>query len=82
MCIHIVSDAGHRLRHASRHHRVDIDTRSNSMNCTVAYMSTCMSLAKCSESCSSIGASGYRWFHEYGCCECIGHTCLNYGNGQ
>ena len=61
---------------------MNIDTKSSSMNCTVAYLSPCMSLGKCSETCSSMGASSYRWFHEYGCCECIGHTCLNYGNGE
>lgn len=26
-----------------------------------------------------MGASKYRWFHEYGCCQCIGSTCLDYG---
>lgn len=48
------------------------------LNCTVAYMAQCMSLNKCSESCSSMGSSSYRWFHD-GCCECVGSTCINYG---
>ena len=29
-----------------------------------------------------MGAARYRWFHEYGCCECIGSTCLNFGKGE
>uniref|UniRef100_T1J4Z8 Protein twisted gastrulation n=1 Tax=Strigamia maritima TaxID=126957 RepID=T1J4Z8_STRMM len=48
------------------------------VNCTVAFMSQCMSWNKCKRSCESMGASSYRWFHD-GCCECIGDTCLNYG---
>ncbi|XP_014672219.1 PREDICTED: twisted gastrulation protein homolog 1-A-like isoform X2 [Priapulus caudatus] len=48
------------------------------VNCTAAFMSQCMSLNKCKVSCSSMGASKYRWFHD-GCCECVGHTCINYG---
>jgi len=48
------------------------------VNCTVAYMSQCMSWNKCKASCISMGSSSYRWFHD-GCCECVGHTCINYG---
>ncbi|ODM94736.1 Protein twisted gastrulation [Orchesella cincta] len=48
------------------------------VNCTVAYMSECMPLNKCRNSCHSMGASYFRWFHD-GCCECIGSTCINYG---
>lgn len=48
------------------------------LNCTVAFLSQCMSFAKCKESCRSMGSSSCRWFHD-GCCECIGSTCLNYG---
>jgi len=48
------------------------------LNCTVAYMSQCMSWNKCKESCQSMGANSYRWFHD-GCCECVGDTCINYG---
>jgi len=48
------------------------------VNCTVAYMSTCMPLNKCKNSCHSMGANYFRWFHT-GCCECIGRTCINYG---
>lgn len=48
------------------------------LNCTVAYMSQCMSWNKCKNSCKSTGAASYRWFHD-GCCECIGQMCINYG---
>ncbi|CAL1261974.1 unnamed protein product [Larinioides sclopetarius] len=48
------------------------------VNCTVAYMSQCMPWNKCKDSCCSMGASSYRWFHD-GCCECVGSTCVNYG---
>ena len=48
------------------------------VNCTVAYMSQCMPMNKCKNSCHSMGASYFRWFHD-GCCECIGRTCINYG---
>nr|ATU82953.1 secreted Twisted gastrulation-like protein [Pristhesancus plagipennis] len=48
------------------------------LNCSVAYMSQCMSWNKCKGSCQSMGAVSYRWFHD-GCCECIGDTCINYG---
>jgi hypothetical protein len=47
-------------------------------NCTVAFMSTCMSWIKCKSSCQTMGASSYRWFHD-GCCECIGDNCVGYG---
>ncbi|XP_069698978.1 protein twisted gastrulation [Periplaneta americana] len=47
-------------------------------NCTVAYMSQCMSWNKCKQSCKSTGAVSYRWFHD-GCCECVGSTCFKYG---
>jgi len=48
------------------------------LNCTVAYMSQCMSWNKCKQSCKSTGAQSYRWFHD-GCCECVGDTCINFG---
>lgn len=47
-------------------------------NCTVAFMADCMPLNKCKSSCSSMGASAYRWFHD-GCCQCVGPNCINYG---
>lgn len=25
-----------------------------------------------------MGCCCFRWFHD-GCCECVGHTCINYG---
>ena len=44
-------------------------------------MSQCMSWNKCKASCTSMGASSYRWFHD-GCCECVGNQCINYGINQ
>ena len=44
------------------------------LNCTVVYMGQCMSWNKCKASCTSMGASSYRWFHD-GCCECVGSAC-------
>ena len=41
-------------------------------------MTDCMSLNKCKSSCSSMGASSYRWFHD-GCCQCVGPKCADYG---
>lgn len=48
------------------------------LNCTVAFMSSCMSWEKCKNNCLSMGSASYRWFHD-GCCECVGGTCINYG---
>lgn len=48
-------------------------------NCTVAFMSKCMSMNKCKQSCKSMGAAKYRWFQNEGCCQCIGDTCIDYG---
>ncbi|XP_053212224.1 protein twisted gastrulation-like [Panonychus citri] len=47
-------------------------------NCTVAYLSHCLSWNKCKSSCSSMGAISYRWFHD-GCCECVGPYCIDFG---
>ena len=52
------------------------------LNCTVAYLRQCMAERKCEKSCQSMGASSYRWFGEDGCCECVGHNCINYGINQ
>lgn len=51
------------------------------VNCTVAYMGQCMSWNKCKASCTSMGATSYRWFHD-GCCECVGNQCIDYGVNQ
>lgn len=51
------------------------------VNCTVAFMSKCIPLNKCKSSCTSMGASSYRWFHD-GCCQCVGANCINYGVNQ
>ncbi|KAL7031238.1 hypothetical protein ACKWTF_006942 [Chironomus riparius] len=48
------------------------------VNCSVAYMSGCMSMRKCKETCNSMGANAYRWFLD-GCCECVGSTCPHHG---
>ena len=50
------------------------DSSLVTLNCTVAYMGQCMSWNKCKASCTSMGASSYRWFHD-GCCECVGSSC-------
>jgi len=63
-------------------HWIVVDTATQAPNCTVAYMSSCMSFARCRDSCQSMGAARYRWFHSDGCCECIGTTCLDYGKGE
>ena len=57
---------------------VDEDDNYNRVNCSVIYMTSCMSWNKCRQSCQSTGANSYRWFHD-GCCECVGKTCINYG---
>ena len=41
-------------------------------------MADCMPFNKCKSSCSSMGASAYRWFHD-GCCQCVGPNCINFG---
>ncbi|XP_055343077.1 twisted gastrulation protein homolog 1-A-like [Paramacrobiotus metropolitanus] len=51
------------------------------VNCTVAFMAQCMPWNKCKNSCRSMGASSYRWFHD-GCCQCVGSNCLNYGMNE
>lgn len=55
-----------------------IKVKEEFLNCTVAYLSQCMSWNKCKASCTSMGATSYRWFHD-GCCECVGKHCINYG---
>jgi len=57
------------------------DSSVVTVNCTVAYIAQCMSWNKCKASCTSMGASSYRWFHD-GCCECVGQQCINYGINQ
>lgn len=46
--------------------------------CTVTFMSQCMTFNKCKTSCSSMGATSYRWFYD-GCCECVGEHCPPFG---
>lgn len=48
------------------------------LNCTVAFINRYLSMTKCKRSCTTLGASFFRWFND-GCCECIGEYCLNYG---
>lgn len=47
--------------------------------CTVVYFDDCMSIHQCKNSCTSMGASKYRWFHN-ACCECVGPECIDYGS--
>ncbi|XP_054164791.1 twisted gastrulation protein homolog 1-like [Oppia nitens] len=56
---------------------IDVE-KDVAVNCTVAYMSQCMSWNKCKSSCTSMGSASYRWFHD-GCCQCVGTYCINYG---
>ena len=71
-------------REVRRHgnHLIAVDRATDAPNCTVAYMSTCLSLARCRDSCEAMGAARYRWFHADACCQCIGATCLDYGKGE
>jgi len=71
-------------REVRRHgnHLIAVDPATDAPNCTVAYMSTCLSLGRCRESCEAMGAARYRWFHADACCQCIGSTCLDYGKGE
>ena len=32
-------------------------------NCSVAFVKDCMELVKCKETCRSMGAARFRWFH-------------------
>lgn len=58
-----------------------VDPGKVTVNCSVAYMAQCMSWNKCKASCTSMGATSYRWFHD-GCCECVGSQCIHYGINQ
>ncbi|XP_029635412.1 twisted gastrulation protein homolog 1-A-like [Octopus sinensis] len=60
-------------------HSVEMTQKVDMVNCTVAFMSQCTSIRKCKASCKSMGAARYRWFHDYGCCQCVGNTCPGYG---
>ncbi|CAK9297545.1 unnamed protein product [Gordionus sp. m RMFG-2023] len=59
----------------------DNNEDANAVNCTILYMSECMSMHKCRMTCYSMGASKYRWFHD-ACCQCVGNTCLSYGKNE
>ncbi|OXU22646.1 hypothetical protein TSAR_005354 [Trichomalopsis sarcophagae] len=58
------------------HKNVKLEARVS--NCTVSFLTDCHPWSKCKQSCQSMGATSYRWFHD-GCCECIGESCINYG---
>uniref|UniRef100_A0A6G1SHQ0 Protein twisted gastrulation n=1 Tax=Aceria tosichella TaxID=561515 RepID=A0A6G1SHQ0_9ACAR len=60
------------------HDKITSPNSTVSMNCTMAFLVSCVDMYKCESSCISMGASGYRWFH-VGCCECVGKYCLNFG---
>jgi len=72
---------GHEIRRHGNHF-IAVDRTTDAANCTVAYMSTCLSLSRCRESCEAMGAARYRWFHADACCQCIGASCLDYGKGE
>lgn len=57
----------------------DMDIADSDGLCTAVYFNVCFALKECVMSCEAMGSTSYRWFHN-GCCECAGHTCLNYGN--
>lgn len=65
----------------SRQSATENDKSRIDVNCTVAFMSQCMSFNKCKSSCASMGANAYRWFHD-GCCECVGQYCPEFGISQ
>jgi len=67
-------------RHGS--HVIAVDPSSDAANCTVAYLSACLSVGRCRDACGAMGAARYRWFHAAGCCQCIGPTCLDFGRGE
>lgn len=73
-------DIKYYLNSADQELNAEIKGRENivTYNCTVIYMSQCMSWNKCKQNCESMGATSYRWFHD-GCCECVGSSCINYG---
>lgn len=56
----------------------DAEAVESNQNCVVAFINRELSLMKCKKSCTTMGASAFRWFHD-GCCECIGPNCINYG---
>lgn len=53
-------------------------TSSHRHQCKVAFYNTCITREDCISSCSSMGASKYRWFRN-GCCQCIGSRCHDFG---
>ena len=59
-------------------HVPDTEENTDNLNCTVAFWQSEMADMKCQKSCVSMGAKAYRWFQD-GCCQCIGHGCINYG---
>ncbi|XP_069490122.1 twisted gastrulation protein homolog 1-like isoform X2 [Ambystoma mexicanum] len=61
------------------HRALDAVHSNASAPCTVLYFDSCMSMKQCRQSCESVGASSYRWFHN-ACCECVGPDCLAYGS--
>lgn len=54
------------------------DENLEKSKCNVAFINRHLSMSKCRRTCSTMGASFFRWFHE-GCCECVGAHCLKYG---
>lgn len=48
-------------------------------DCVVAFINKPLSMSQCKRYCRSMGASSFRWFHDEGCCECVGKFCIHYG---
>ena len=55
------------------------DENLTRQKCILAFINKHLHMNQCRRYCTSMGASYFRWFHESGCCECVGKYCLNYG---
>lgn len=53
--------------------------RQEDLGCVVAFINKQLSMSQCRKYCRSMGASSFRWFHDEGCCECVGKSCYLYG---
>jgi len=62
-------DADGRVVRRHGNHLIAVDAATDAANCTVAYMSTCLSVGRCRQACQAMGAARYRWFHADACCQ-------------
>lgn len=76
-----LSDVELAYRAAGEDQSISYSNNLRTTVCTVAFINRPLGMAKCKKSCTKMGASQFRWFHE-GCCECIGEYCFNYGLGE